>query len=95
MYVESKTKKNFCHSSSRKKVRISIGNFDLFAYPIFKNIEILSDQGVIQIEPNSVWSITFVPRVSNEKKKFCHSLPRKKVSFSYGILQLFQINCNY
>ena len=34
-----------------KKVRISIGIIDLFAYSIFKNIEILSDQGVVQSEP--------------------------------------------
>ena len=32
MYVESKTEKNFCNSLPRKKVRISIGNLDLFAY---------------------------------------------------------------
>ena len=35
-----------------KKVRISIGNIDFFAYSIFKNIEILSGQGVVQSEPN-------------------------------------------
>ena len=29
----------------RKKVRISIGIIDLFAYSIFKNIEILWNQG--------------------------------------------------
>ena len=45
-------KKNFCYSLPRKKVRISIGNIDLSAYSIFKNIEILSDQGVVQSEPN-------------------------------------------
>ena len=43
-----------------KKVRISIGNLDLFAYSNFKNIEILSGQGVVQIEPNSVWSFSRV-----------------------------------
>ena len=59
MYVESKTNK-ICHSLSRKKVRISIGNFDFFAYSIFKNIKNLSDQGVVQIEPNLVWSIPCV-----------------------------------
>ena len=36
----------------RKQVRISIGIVDLFDYPIFKNIEILSNQGVVQIQPN-------------------------------------------
>ena len=36
----------------RKKVRISIGIIDLFAYSILKNIEILSNQRVVQIQPN-------------------------------------------
>ena len=36
----------------RKKVGISIGSIDLFTYSIFKNIEILSGQGVVQSEPN-------------------------------------------
>ena len=35
----------------------------LFAYSVFKNIEISSGQGVVQIKPNSVWSITSVIRV--------------------------------
>ena len=47
----------------RKKVSFSIGSFDLFAYSIFKTIEILSGQGVVQIEPNWVWSIPCVPRL--------------------------------
>ena len=34
-----------------------------YAYSIFKNIEFLSGQGVVQIEPNSLWSITCAPRV--------------------------------
>ena len=32
----------------RRKVRTSIGNIDLFAYSIFKNIDILLGQGVVQ-----------------------------------------------
>ena len=40
------------HNVPRKKVSFSIGNFDLFAYSIFKNIEISSGQGVVQSEPN-------------------------------------------
>ena len=36
----------------RKQVRISTGIVDLFDYSIFKNIEILSNQGVVQIQPN-------------------------------------------
>ena len=35
-----------------KNVSFSYGNFDLFAYSIFKNIEISSGQGVVQSEPN-------------------------------------------
>ena len=36
----------------RKQVRISIGIIDLFAYSILKNIEVLMNQGVFQIQPN-------------------------------------------
>ena len=36
----------------RKQVRISIGIIDLIAYSILKNIEILSNQGVVQSQPN-------------------------------------------
>ena len=39
-------KKNGPPNVPRKKVCISIGNLDLFAYSIFKNREILSDQGL-------------------------------------------------
>ena len=35
-----------------KKFRFSIGKIDLLAYSIFKNREILSDQGLFQSEPN-------------------------------------------
>ena len=51
MYIESKIERIFAIACLGKKVRISIGNIDLFAYSIFKNIEILSDQGVVQSEP--------------------------------------------
>ena len=37
---------------SRKQVRISIGIIDLFAYSILKDIENLSNQGVVQSQPN-------------------------------------------
>ena len=43
----AQNRKDFLYSLSRKKVRISIGNIDLIGYSIFKNIEILSDQGVV------------------------------------------------
>ena len=42
--------KNGSPNFPRKKVRISIGIIDLFAYSIFENIEILSDQRVVQSE---------------------------------------------
>ena len=34
----------------------------LFAYSIFINLEILSGQGVVQIKPNSVWSIPWASK---------------------------------
>ena len=43
-------KSSFCNRKYRL-VRL------LYAYSFFKNIEVLSGQGVVQIEPNSVWSI--------------------------------------
>ena len=57
MYLECKAKRIFGIACLGKKVSFSYGNFDLFAYSIFKNIEISSGQGVVQIEPNLVWSI--------------------------------------
>ena len=51
------------HLMLLEKVRISIGSIDLFAYSIFKNIEILLGQGVVRIRPNSAWSIRCVPGV--------------------------------
>ena len=62
MCTQSVKRKEFLSQLVYKKVRFSIGNFDLFGYSIFENIEILSGQGVVQIEPNSVWSIPSVPR---------------------------------
>ena len=56
---------------------------------MFKIIEILSCQGVVQSEPHVVWIITIVINVQS-KKCFLYSLPRKKISFSYGNLRLFQ-----
>ena len=35
----------------------------LFAYSIFKSIEILSGREVVQIKPNSAWNIPWVSRV--------------------------------
>ena len=64
--VESKTKRIF-YITGLEKSSFFNRKFRLirllYAYSIFKNIEILSGQEVVQIEPNSEWSITFVPRV--------------------------------
>ena len=66
MYLESKTErvfgiaclgKKFVFNRKYRLIRL------LFAYSIFKNIEISSGQGVVQIEPNSAWSIPSVCRV--------------------------------
>ena len=37
--------------NSPRKIRISMGNIDLFAYYIFKNSEILSCQGFAESKP--------------------------------------------
>ena len=64
--VESKTKRILAIACLGKKFvfqsEISTYSF-LFAYSIFKTIEVLSRQGVVQIKPNPVWSIPCVPRV--------------------------------
>ena len=62
MCTQSVKRKEFFVQLLYKKDRFSIGNFDFFGYSIFKNIEILSGQGIVQIEPNSLWSIPCVPR---------------------------------
>ena len=65
LYLERKRKKIsvqlFLEKSSyfNRKFRLTRLSY---AYSIFKNIENLSGQGVVQIEPNTVWSIPCVPR---------------------------------
>ena len=44
--------KNGPPNAHKKQVRTSIGIIDLFAYSVLKNIEILSNQGVVQSQPN-------------------------------------------
>ena len=44
--------KNGPTNVARKQFRISIGIIDLFAYSNLKKIEILSNQGVFQRQPN-------------------------------------------
>ena len=60
----------------------------------FENRSISSGQGVVQIKPNSEWSIPWVTRVQNGKN-FWYRLPRKKVRFSYGILRISRIDEDY
>ena len=62
MRTQSVKRKEFLVQLVYRKDRFSIGNFDLFGYSIFKNIELLLGQGIVQNEPNSVWSIPCVPR---------------------------------
>ena len=50
--VRAVMQKNGPPNVPRKKVRISIRIIGLFAHSILKNIEILSNQGVVQIQPN-------------------------------------------
>ena len=83
-------KKNGPPNFHRKKFCFSIGNIDFFAFSIFKNIEILSGQGVVQSKPNVVWRITSVMKVKSGKS-FLYSLPRKKISVSYGNFRFFRI----
>ena len=64
--VESRTKIILAIACLGKKFVFQSENIDirlLFAYFIFKNIEILSGQGVVQIKPNLVCSIPCVPKV--------------------------------
>ena len=72
----------------RKQVRISIGIIDLLAYSIVKNIEILLNQGVVQSQPNwyPILLVRFGPYC---KKNGPSNVPRKKVCFSIGIIDLF------
>ena len=81
MYLECIAKRIFGIECLEKKVRISIGNIDLFAYSIFEKVEYSSGQGVVQTKPNLVWSIPCVSRV-NSKKIFWYSLPREKIRIS-------------
>ena len=92
--MESETKRFFGIACLEKKVSISYGTFWISRKRNFKNRSFLSDQKVVQIKPNLVWRIPRVGRLW-DRKSFWYSLPRKQVSFSYGKLQLFRLNCNY
>ena len=66
VYLESKTERKFGIASLEKSSYFNrkYRFFRLFlAYFIFKNIELSSGQGVVQIKLNLVWSIPCVSRV--------------------------------
>ena len=60
-YLESKKKRFFAIACLEKKFvfQLEISTCSL----TFKNIEFISGQGVVQVEPNSVWSIPCEPKV--------------------------------
>ena len=70
-----------------KKGRFSIGNFDSFAYSIFKNKEISTGQGVVQSEPNWYPRLPLLFTLLCEKKG-PPNFPKKK-------LVLHTESCNY
>ena len=72
----------------RKKVRISIGIINLFAYSVLKNIEIFIESGgfsnstkLIYQTTSNVWAVM--------QKNGPPNVPRKKVRISIGIINLF------
>ena len=85
VYIESETKTIFSIDCLGKKFVFSIGNIDLFAYSIFKNIEILSGQGVVQSEPNWYPRLPVLFRLLC-KKNGPPNFPRKKFVFQSEIL---------
>ena len=61
----------------------------LFAYSIFKNIEILSGQGCVQIKPNSAWSIISVIECKT-KRIFGVACLRKKLVFHTELFEFLE-----
>ena len=60
--LESKTERT-CGIAWLGKKLVLYGNLLLFQINNFKNRSFSSGQGVVQSEPNWVWSIPWVPRV--------------------------------
>ena len=82
---QSAKKKSFWYILLGKKRKFSYGTLGISRLANFKNRFFSSGQGVVQIKPNSVWSITVVVKVSNKKNLL---FAKEKVSFSYGNLQV-------
>ena len=64
-YLEKSLGKKF--TLSRKKNSFLYGNLRISRITNFKNRSFSSGQGVVQIEPNSVYSIPCVPKIQNER----------------------------
>ena len=62
-HLESKTKSILAIACLGKKVSISYGNLRISQITNFKNRSFSSGQGVVQIEPNWVWSISWELKV--------------------------------
>ena len=52
VYVECKTKKNFCYTLPATKVRFTYRNLRILRITIFKNMSFSLGQKFVQIEPN-------------------------------------------
>ena len=62
-YLENKTKTIFAIACLGKKASFSDGNLRISRIKNLKNRSFSSGQAVIQIEPNWVWSMPWVPKV--------------------------------
>ena len=60
MYLECNAKEMFAIAFLGKKVKFSYGNLRISRIRNFKNRSFSSGQGVVQIKPNSAWSIPCV-----------------------------------
>ena len=63
MNLECKTKGVFAIAFLAKKIRFSYGSLRISQITNFKNRSFSSNQGIVQIEPNSVWSIPCVSKL--------------------------------
>ena len=79
-YLECNAKRMVCLTFLEKKFSISIGNIDLFAYSIFKNIEILSGQGVVKVNQIDIPDYQYYLGC-NAKRMVCLTFLEKKFVF--------------
>ena len=91
--LECETKRIFCYSLPRKKVTVSYGNLLLFQINNFKNRSFSSGQGVVQSEPNWVWSIHGCLEFKT-KRLFAVACLGKRLVFHTEICYYFRIILN-